>query len=70
VVREESPSKFTVVETIVTQPGAKTITLDPESHALYLPTADFGPIPAPTKAVPAPKAPILPGTFVVLKVTR
>jgi YVTN family beta-propeller protein len=70
VVREESPSKFTVVETIVTQPGAKTITLDPESHTLYLPTAEFGPLRAPTKAVPAPKAPILPGTFVVLKVTR
>lgn len=70
VVREESPSKFSVVETVATQPGAKTITLDPESHTLYLPTAEFGTAPAPTPAVPAPKAPILPNTFVVLKVTK
>ena len=70
VVREESPSKFTVIETVVTQPGAKTIALDPETHTLYLPTADFGPAPTPTAEVPAPRAPILPNTFVVLKVTK
>ncbi len=70
VVREESPSKFSVVETVPTQPGAKTITVDPVSHTLYLPTAEFGPTPAPSAATPAPRAPILPNTFVVLKVTR
>jgi YVTN family beta-propeller protein len=70
VIREENPSKFSVLETIKTKPGAKTITLDPETHTLYLPTAEFGPTPAPTKEVPAPKAPILPNTFVVLKVTK
>ena len=70
VVREESPAKFTVIETVVTQPGAKTITLDPETHTLYLPTAEFGPAPAPTAEVPAPRGPILPNTFVLLKVTK
>ncbi len=70
VIHEESPSKFTVIETVATQPGAKTITLDPETHTLYLPTAEFGPTPAPTAEVPAPKAPILHNTFVVLKVTK
>jgi YVTN family beta-propeller protein len=70
VVREESPSKFSVLETVATQPGAKTITLDPETHTLYLPTAEFGPTPAATPGSPAPKAPILPNTFVVLKVTQ
>ena len=70
VIREESPSKFSVLETVATQLGAKTITVDPETHTLYLPTAEFGPAPAPTAEVPAPKGPILPNTFVVLKVTK
>ena len=70
VVREESPSEFIVMETVVTQPGAKTITLDPETHSLYLPTAEYGPTPAATPGTPAPRAPILPNTFVVLKVTK
>jgi YVTN family beta-propeller protein len=70
VIHEDSPSKFSVVETVVTQPGAKTICLDPETHTLYLPTAEYGPIPATTPGSPAPKAPILPNTFVVLKVTK
>lgn len=70
VIREASPSKFSVLETVATQPGAKTITLDPVTHTLYLPTAEFGPTPAPTPGSPAPKPPILPNTFVVLKVTK
>ena len=70
VVREESPMRFSVVDTIATRPGAKTITLDPVTHTLYLPTAAFGPTPAPTADAPAPKAPIVPNTFVVLKVTK
>ncbi|MCX6134588.1 MAG: YncE family protein [Ignavibacteriales bacterium] len=70
VIREESPSKFSVLETVATQLGAKTITVDPETHTLYLPTAEFGPAPAPTAQVPAPRGPILPNTFVVLKVTK
>ncbi len=70
VIREESPAKFSVLETVTTQPGAKTITVDPETHALYLPTAEYGPTPAPSSGTPAPKAPILPNSFVVLKVTK
>jgi YVTN family beta-propeller protein len=70
VIREESPSKFSVLETVATQVGAKTITIDPETHTLYLPTAEFGSTPAPTKEVPAPRAPILPNTFAVLKVAK
>jgi hypothetical protein len=50
--------------------GAKTITLDPATHALYLPTAEFGPTPASTPDNPSPKPPILPNTFVVLKLTK
>ena len=52
VVREESPVKFSVLETIATQIGARTITVDPNTHTLYLPTAEFGPAPAPTQNTP------------------
>jgi YVTN family beta-propeller protein len=70
VVKEESPSKFSVLETIKTQVGAKTITLNPATHALYLPTAEFGDAPSPTKEVPSPKAPILPNSFIIIKLVK
>jgi len=39
VVHEDTPDKFTVVQTLVTEPYARTIAVDPVSHKLYLPTA-------------------------------
>ena len=70
IVREESPEKFSVVENIATQPGARTMTLDPSTHALYFPTAEFGPAPAPTTERPHPRPSILPNTFVILKMAK
>jgi YVTN family beta-propeller protein len=68
VVHETDPDHYTVAQTVTTQRGARTIALDPSSHKLYLPTADFGPAPAATADHPHPKPSILPGTFVVLVV--
>ena len=68
VIREESPSKFSVVETVKTQIGARTITVDPKTHTLYLPAAEFGPAPAPTPERPRPRPPVLPDTFCILKI--
>ena len=70
VVREESPDKFSVLETVATQIGARTITVDPKTHTLYLPTAEFGPAPAPTQERPHPRPVILPNTFVILKIQK
>jgi YVTN family beta-propeller protein len=70
VVREESPLKFTVLETVATQIGARTITVDPKTHTLYLPTAEFGPAPAPTQERPHPRPAILPNTFCILKIQK
>ena len=70
VVREESPVKFSVLETVKTQIGARTITVDPATHTLYLPTAEFGPAPAPTLEHPRQRPPVLPNTFIVLKMQR
>jgi len=66
VVREESPDKFAVVEDVPTQRGARTMTLDPKTHQVFLVTADFGPRPAPTQENPHPRTAILPNSFVVL----
>jgi DNA-binding beta-propeller fold protein YncE len=37
VVRENPPGTFSVVQTVKTYPGAKTIALDPKTHQVYLP---------------------------------
>ncbi len=63
VVRQSSPGKFEVAQTVTTQVGARTLAIDPKTHNIYLPTAEFGPTVDP-KARPA----IVEGSFVVLVV--
>lgn len=41
IAHEDSPNKFTVVQTLKTATGARTIALDPTTHKIYLPTAQF-----------------------------
>jgi DNA-binding beta-propeller fold protein YncE len=66
VVKEESPTKFTVVQNVSTQQGARTMALDEKTHNVAVVTAKFGPPPAPTADNPHPRRTILPDTFVVL----
>jgi DNA-binding beta-propeller fold protein YncE len=66
VVHEDSPSNFTVVEDVPTRKGARTMTLDRETHQVFLVAADFGSPPAATADNPHPRPAILPGSFVVL----
>ena len=49
------PGKFAAVATIPTQASARTMTIDPKTHRLYLPaaTADTTPAPAPNPATKA-----------------
>ena len=61
-VRETSPGKFEVVQTIKTNTGARTMGLDAKTHALYLPTAEFE-LPA-GKSRPVAK----PDTFMIMVV--
>ena len=42
VVHQESPDKYSVVETVKTLPRAKTMALDPKTHRLFLSTAENG----------------------------
>jgi outer membrane protein assembly factor BamB len=41
VVRETSPGTYAVVETVSTQRGSRTMAVDPKSHNIYLPAAQF-----------------------------
>jgi hypothetical protein len=66
VIREESPDKFSVAETVPTQEGARTMALDPKSHQVYTVTAKFGKAPAATADNPHPRPSIEPDSFVVL----
>jgi DNA-binding beta-propeller fold protein YncE len=66
VVHEDAPDKFSVVEDVATQRGARTMALDPKSHEVYLVTADFAPAPPAANENPRPRMMAVPGTFVVL----
>jgi YVTN family beta-propeller protein len=66
IAHEDSPTKFSLVETIQTKRGARTMALDRSNHNVYLVTADFGPPPAATKDNPRPRPAILPDTFTLL----
>ena len=68
VVKEENANKFSVIETIKTQKGARTIAINKTSGQLYLPTAEYGAKPAPTTENPKPRPAILPNSFVILVV--
>jgi len=70
VIREVTPDKFEVAQTVETARSARTLDLDPKSHKLYLVAAQFGPPPSPTAEQPRPRPPMVPGTFEVLVVGR
>jgi hypothetical protein len=66
IFHEDSPDKLSMVETVKTEFGAKTMGLDMKTHNLYLTTSDFGPAPAPTDKQPNPQPVATPGTFRLL----
>jgi YVTN family beta-propeller protein len=66
IAKEESPDKLTVMQTLNTERGARTIALDPKTHRIYLPTAKFGPAPSPSPGASPMRQPIAPNTFKVL----
>ncbi|HVP50549.1 MAG TPA: hypothetical protein VMT05_00435 [Terriglobales bacterium] len=70
VVHEDSPDKFTVLENVPTQRGARTMALDPRTHQVYLVTADFAPTPPAVPGQPRPRPAVLPNSFVVLAVGK
>jgi len=74
VVHQDSPDKYTVVATVTTTPGAKTIAVDPVTHNAYVFQPQRGPAPPPAPDAPPPAAgrgrgpqgPIIAAWFVVI----
>ena len=55
--------QYKVVATVPTERGARTMAVDPKTHKLYLPTAEFGPAPEAKEGKKQGRPPMLPGTF-------
>src|SRR5437763_1527900 len=64
VIKEESPTKFVVEQTVQTMPSAKTLTLDGKTGKILLIAAEFGPAPDPQPAGGrGRRGPMVPGSF-------
>ncbi|MDQ2765704.1 MAG: YncE family protein, partial [Gemmatimonadota bacterium] len=71
VVHEDTPTKFSVVQTVATASGARTMEIDRANHRLFTVTASFGLAPAQaTPENPRKRPPILPDSFVLLVLGR
>ncbi|HET7842278.1 MAG TPA: YncE family protein, partial [Terriglobia bacterium] len=66
VVHEDSPDKYTVVDNVQTERGARTMALDTKTHNVFLVTAQFGEAPPPKPGERFSRPPILPDTFELL----
>lgn len=70
VIHQDSANHYSLVETVPTQRGARTMALDAVSGKVYLVTADFGPAPAATPEQPHPRPAPIADSFVVLVVGK
>ena len=62
--RSLSTDEFKLLENVPTKRGARTITVDPSTHTVYLPTAEFG------ASTGQGRPPLVPGSFQVLVMTK
>ena len=66
ITKEEAPDKLTVLQTLKTERGARTLALDPQTHRIYLPTAQFQPPPSPLPGESPARPTIVPNTLKLL----
>jgi DNA-binding beta-propeller fold protein YncE len=66
IAKEEAPDKLTVVQTLTTELRARTMTLDPKTHKIYLASAKFEAQPEPVAGAPRQRPKMVPGSFKVL----
>jgi hypothetical protein len=59
VIHEDSADKFSAIQTVTTQKGARTMALDSKTHRIFTVTANVG---------PRPERKVEPDSFVVLVV--
>ena len=66
----EQAGKYIPIQTLPTQRGGRTMTVDAGSHRVYVPVVDYGPAPAPAAGQPTPRAPMVPGSFRLLLIEQ
>ena len=66
VIRKNAAGTYGAAATIPTKRGARTIVANPRTHRLYLPTAEFQPLPKDAK--PGTRPAMVDGSFQVLEV--
>ena len=77
VIKENSPTDFSVEQTVPTPARAKTLTLDTKTGHIFSITAEYGPVPAEPAVAPppplgmppwmrGPRPPMIPGSFQIL----
>ncbi len=71
VIHQDGPDAYHVAQTLTTMTASRNLGLDPTTHRLYLPGAKFGEAPpAPAGGGRRGRAPVVPGSFVVMVVER
>jgi DNA-binding beta-propeller fold protein YncE len=71
VIKENSPTNFTVEQTIKTMPGTKRLSLDPKTGRIYMIAAEFGPAPASAPVIGKPaQGPMAQGSFSIIVVGK
>jgi DNA-binding beta-propeller fold protein YncE len=66
VVNVAAKDKYPTLQTLKTEPGARTIALDSRNGRVYIPYAKFGPAPAPSAQDPKPRPVMDAESFTVL----
>ena len=68
VIKQEDTNVYKVQETIPTQKGARTISVNKKLHQVYLPVAEYGERPAATTENSRPRASIKENSFKIIVV--
>jgi DNA-binding beta-propeller fold protein YncE len=66
IAKEEAPDKLSVIQTLKTERGARTMAIDPKTHRIYLPTAQFQPPPSPSPGQSPARPTVVPNTLKLL----
>lgn len=72
-IKENSPTSFTVEQTLKTMEGARTMTLDTKTGHLFTVTGDWAPPGPDAKPGPGgrpPRGPMMPGSFTILMIGK
>ncbi len=81
VIKEDSPTSFSVEQTVPTPARAKVLTLDTKTNQVLTITAEYGPVPVVPANAPAPppgtppwmrgpRAPMIPNSFQILVIGK